>query len=103
MKLVKDFVEYEIVFYWADENINPVSPTFHSIQHAEEWWKQYLYSQYKGEERRKTMIDRRSNHEKRNRMDKHNFSRHNPQGRRASDKPVSVEIDLFAEKIKQFK
>ncbi|WP_415903238.1 hypothetical protein ACMXYR_05680 [Neptuniibacter sp. QD29_5] len=103
MKLVKDFINYEIVFYWADESLTPCSPHLHSITAAEEWWKKYLFSQYQGPERRKSIVDRRSNHDKRNSMDKNQYSRSNPLGRRESDKPVKVEIDLFQEKIKEFK
>ncbi len=105
MKLVKDLSDSgSIVFYWTyDEAGEAISPELKTLQLADEWRKNYLFSQYEGMERRQSIIDRRKNGDKRKKMEKnYKSSRQNPQGRRESDQTVNVDIDLFQEKIKAF-
>ncbi|WP_432696760.1 hypothetical protein ACQUQP_19885 [Marinobacterium sp. YM272] len=102
MYLIKDLVDGRIVHYWLDEEENPVSAFFSTIQHAEEWWKAEMFSRYEGTERRSSIIDRRSNEDKRQRLDRSNrFASIHPNGRRVTDEPVKVHRDLVAEKIQQ--
>ncbi|WP_299183401.1 hypothetical protein [uncultured Neptuniibacter sp.] len=103
MKLVKDLNENGIVFYWIDDSGEQISPDLYCLIVAEEWWKTYLFSQYEGAERRKSIIDRRHDLEKRKMMERnHKFSRQNPQGRRKTDQPIKVDIDLVKEKLEEF-
>jgi len=103
MELVKDLTDEGIIYYWVDQSGEEMSPHLHSFSLAEEWRIRYLFSLYAGEERRASIIDRRSNLEKRKLMEKnHLSSRNNPLGRRKSDIPAAVDIDLFEEKIKEF-
>jgi len=100
MKLVKDLVDGRIVFYWIDTSGTKLSPDHATFQLAQEWWKHYLFSRYDGEERRKSIIDRRSDADKRRRMDKsEKLSSISPYGRRRTDIPVAVDIDLVAERL----
>lgn len=104
MRLVKDLVDSRIVFYWIDETDKRLSPDHATFQLAQEWWKSYMFSRYEGDERRKSIIDRRSDAEKRRRMEEQsNLSSISPYGRRHTDTPVEVDIDLVAEKLKRLK
>ena len=101
MQLIKDLNDIEIIFYWTDDSGQMLSPALHSLPLAEEWYKNFLFSTYEGKERRHSIIDRRSNEERRTKMDRNQrFGRRNPTGRRASDKPISVTLDLTKEKLK---
>ncbi|KEA64595.1 hypothetical protein ADIMK_1048 [Marinobacterium lacunae] len=63
-----------------------------------------MFSRYEGDERRKSIIDRRSDAEKRRRMEERgNLLSISPYGRRHTDIPVDVDIDLVAEKLKVLK
>ncbi|GGB99408.1 hypothetical protein GCM10011352_27000 [Marinobacterium zhoushanense] len=100
MYLVKDLIDCRIVFYWLDETGCEVSPELCTFQDAEEWWKALMFERYRGYERRKSIIDRRTDFEKRQRMDNsHRFASINPYGRRVTDQPIKVDIDLAAEKL----
>lgn len=100
MHLIKDLVDGRIVYYWLDVNERPLSTFFSTFKLAEEWWKEYMFSQYAGEERRRSIIDRRTNEEKRKRLQLNNrFVSINPNGRRTTDKPIRVDRDLVAEKL----
>ncbi|WP_286240813.1 hypothetical protein [Neptuniibacter halophilus] len=102
MKLVKDLYDSDIVFYWTGDSGEKLSPNLHTLMEAEEWWKREMFARYEGPERRKSIYDRREDSETRKRFERnHKFSRHNPQGRRQTDQPVKVDIDLAKEKIEQ--
>ncbi|GGB99401.1 hypothetical protein GCM10011352_26990 [Marinobacterium zhoushanense] len=100
MYLIKDLLDGRIVYYWLNEVDHQISPHLSTLQHAEEWWKAYKFARYEGDERRASVIDRRSNTEKRRRMESSNrYTSINPYGRRATDIPVKVHRDLVPEKL----
>jgi hypothetical protein len=102
MQLVKDLIEGRIVFYWMDEHGEVVSEFLHSFIEAEEWWKTFMFSQYSGEERRQSICDRRQDAETRKKLEfREKYNRTNPIGRRVTDVPVTVDLDLSKEKIEQ--
>lgn len=102
MTLVKDLVSGRIVFYWMDEDGEVISEYHHSFLEAEEWWKTFMFSQFQGEERRRSICDRRQDSETRKKREfREKFHRTNPNGRRKTDVPISVDLDLSEEKIKQ--
>ncbi|WP_299181842.1 hypothetical protein [uncultured Neptuniibacter sp.] len=76
----------------------------HSMEMAQEWHTQRLFSQYKGTERRRSIIDRRKDRDTRIQLDTtFGISRFKPNGRRASDIPLHVDLDLATEKINFYK
>ncbi|WP_415903234.1 hypothetical protein ACMXYR_05660 [Neptuniibacter sp. QD29_5] len=94
-KLVKDYLEHKIVFYWQSEGSKRASPTFPSLIHAKEWLINQYFDSYKGPERRKHKVDRRS-------LQKGDFSsKRDPytHGRRITDRPIKVDINLADQKI----
>jgi hypothetical protein len=100
MKLVKDLLEGRIVFYWLFEDGIQVSHHLHTLQEAEEWWKEFMFAQYEGNNRRRSIHDRRKNHDHRKQLELiERYGRSNPLGRRETDSPIRVDIDLFQEKI----
>jgi len=103
MKLVKDLNDSGIVYYWLDDGGMRISPEIPCITLAEEWRIKYLFSTYKGGERRHSIIDRRQNQDKRIDLERTYFvSLMKPDGRRIADTPVKVDIDLVAEKIRSY-
>ncbi|MBR9882385.1 hypothetical protein [Marinobacterium lacunae] len=71
-----------------------------SLSQAEEWWKAYMFSRYQGEERRQSVLDRRTNFEKRRRIAQSNeLIPMSPYGRRSTDIPVKVDVDRVSEKL----
>ncbi len=104
IQLFKDFVDGRICFYWADLGGRQVSPAMATRLEAEEWWKQYLFSQFSGRERRQSIHDRRSDYDRRHRMAKWlQLTGVANYGRRVSDQPIRVGSDLAAEKIRLLK
>ncbi|GGC04244.1 hypothetical protein GCM10011352_33080 [Marinobacterium zhoushanense] len=104
MRLIKDLVDSRIVFYWIDESDKRLSPDHATFHQAQEWWKSYMFARYEGDERRKSVIDRRSDADKRRRMEAENkLSSISPYGRRQTDVPVEVDLDLVAEKLELLK
>ena len=102
MQLVKDLCEKGVVLYWA-EGKRKVSPYLHTLIDAEERWKKYQFSSYQGPETRKTIYDRRSNTEMRKQFELNGrYIPPKPNGRRMTDQPVLVSVDLFEEKVKGF-
>lgn len=102
MKLVKDLVDGRIVYYWMDDHGEVVSEFLHSFIEAEEWWKVLMFSLYDGEERRRSICDRRQDEATRKKLEfREKYNRTNPMGRRMTDIPVSVDLDLSKEKINQ--
>jgi hypothetical protein len=101
MKLIKDLTSEGVVLYWTGSKARKLSPDFHSVNEAEEWWRSYHFSQYDGVERRASIDDRRQDLGKRNSLDNQNcFFRPNPNGRRVTDKPIKVDVDLSVLKLK---
>lgn len=106
LKLVKDFQDYQFVYFWIDGDKQVVSPLLPTLEHAREWFTDRHFKNYEGQERRRRKVDRRNIHA----MDKNDnaeipFSRRVPSktGRRASDHKISVDIDLAKEKISKLK
>ena len=103
---MKDIIEGRIVYYWVNDaqRMERISPYHHCIIESEEWWKAYMFSQYPGEERRRSIHDRRQDHDKRRHLElREQYNRKAPVGRRITDQGVKVEIDLAAEKIEQLR
>ena len=94
-KLVKDFIKGKITFYWIDKKKKPQSPALPSAFHAKEWLINHYFDSYDGPERRKTLVDRRYL-EKNKGNSKRNS--HTP-GRRITDRPIKVDINLADKKI----
>lgn len=94
-KLVKDFVKAKIVFYWIDDQDKRVSPPQPSLHHAKEWLVHQHFISYDGPERRKSKIDRRFNgpHNEHNKRNPHTH------GRRVTDRPIKVDLNLAEFKI----
>ncbi len=103
MELVKDLSDSGIVFYWIDEMGGRISPELATLNLAHEWHQQALFEAYSGEERRVSVIDRRSDRSRRDSMVRNYISSQaNPHGRRASDVADEVDLDLVKEKLKEF-
>ncbi|SIS96394.1 hypothetical protein [Neptunomonas antarctica] len=100
MKLVKNLTDNGIRFYWIDESEDRLSPELATLQLAKEWRIQTLFNTYKAVERRSSIIDRRSDSNKRERISKNHHSlQSNPQGRRVADRVVEVYIDLAKKQL----
>jgi hypothetical protein len=103
MMLVKDLSDSGIIFYWVDAAGGRISPELATLNLAHEWHQQALFEAYSGEERRVSVIDRRSDWDKRDIMVRNYISSQaNPHGRRASDVVAEVDLDLVKEKLKEF-
>lgn len=105
MRLVKDIDKNGIFFYWSDPDFIdvPISPRLPCIELAKEWRDKHLFSLYRGDERRHSHIDRRLDKTKRKQVDEALFySRQRPEGRRSTDKPLTVDIDLVADKVQLY-
>ena len=101
MKLVKDITERGVVLYWIGPKAKKLSQEFHCMNEAEEWWRCYHFTLYQGEERRVSIHDRRKNDGHRDQFDlNRNLLRLNPNGRRFTDRPIKVDVDLFKLKLK---
>lgn len=101
-KLVKDLWEDRIVLYWINDEGDRISPHLPSITLAEEWWLLYNKSLHRGQERRHSHIDRRRLDLRRARVETNRkISSIRPHGRRATDRQISVDIDLSLHKLSQ--
>ncbi|EAR60456.1 hypothetical protein [Neptuniibacter caesariensis] len=108
LELIKDFESFQIFYYWIDPDTGKqVSPKLPTLEYAREWWLSYYTDQYSGEERRSSKIDRR---EKSAKMKLGGtrifFSKRKPQscqGRRVTDVPVQVSLDLTIPKLAEIK
>jgi hypothetical protein len=99
LTLVKDLENFNIVFYWIDSTKKQVSPLLPTLTHAREWYTEHCFSLYKGNERRQRICDRRNSEQLRwDIAGRRNNSQH---GRRASDKPIHVDVDLAKAKINE--
>ena len=93
--LVKDFIEGRFVLYWQDEREKVRSPLFTSVEGAEEWWVQFNFKLYKGDERRDSFVDRRRDVAQRDEtLLRLRVGSRYPDGRRVTDLPVKVEKDI---------
>ena len=60
LKLVKDFQDYQFVYFWIDQDEQAVSPTLPTLEHAKEWFTDQHFRTYEGKERRRRKVDRRN-------------------------------------------
>jgi hypothetical protein len=103
MKLVKDLSDEGVVLYWVGDDTRTLSPHLPTLVDAEEWWKKYMFAQYDGLERRASIYDRRKDLTMRKHFEfSDKFVRLNPHGRRKTDMPVTVDVDLFRKKLQNF-
>ncbi len=103
MELVKDLSDSGIVFYWIDEVGGRISPELATLRLANEWHQEVLFESYSGQERRVSVIDRRSDQDKRDSMVRNYISSQAfPSGRRVADVTAEVDLDLAKEKLKSF-
>lgn len=103
MQLVKDLSPSGIIYFWVDENLEKISPDIPTLQLADEWRTHFIFSQFEGMERRNSFIDRRKDDTQREELDKNLFhNRLNPVGRRVTDEPIKVDVDLAVEKLKVY-
>lgn len=99
--LVKNLFKDKVVFYWVNkEKGKKISPLLNSMGEAEDWWKRYMYSMYEDVERRRAVKDRRLCHSTRDVMKTRKGQKHISPGRRATDIPIKVDIDLYDKKLK---
>ncbi|WP_415888368.1 hypothetical protein ACMXYV_10065 [Neptuniibacter sp. SY11_33] len=102
LRLVKDFIDYQFTYFWVESSgkkARRMSKNLPTLEHAREWIIDYHYGQYSGIERRVAKQDRRQNSNiklnpilcKRNTTSP---------GRRVTDKPIHIDIDLSKKKIK---
>ena len=105
LQLVKDFKKFKFIYYWVDRYSMKVSPDMATFYHAEEWITDYRFSLYKGIERRVSKIDRRKARLLRVIKGKARFSakRGGVTGRRVTDNPVTVDLNLAVEKLNVLK
>ena len=105
LQLVKDFKKFKFIYYWVDRYSMKVSPDMTTFYHAEEWITDYSFALYKGRERRVSKIDRRTARLMKIIKGKARFSskRRGIPGRRVTDNPVKVDLNLAAEKLNVLK
>lgn len=96
-QLVKDFKSHKITFYWLDSKSNKISPFLPSIDLAKEWIINHHFCAYEGPERRKAQIDRR----RFEKQDPFNIRSPYSHGRRITDRPIKVDINLADKKIRE--
>lgn len=102
LKLVKDFEDFQVIYYWLDETNQKVSPDLPTLTHAEDWLAIQQAEGYKGRDRRRRIVDRRRN--QRPPEQQRNGKRSaKPLGRRKTDKQIQIDIDYSEEKIKQLR
>ena len=97
--LVKNLYKGNLVFYWVNNKGKKVSPLASNQAEAEDWWKSYMFSQYENAERRQVVRDRRSLHSTREIVQSRKGQSTISRGRRVTDQPISVDIDLFQKKL----
>ncbi|WP_420600646.1 hypothetical protein [Neptuniibacter sp.] len=100
--LVKNLHQERVVFYWVNKLGKRVSPLRSTQNLAEEWWKNHMFSSYAGQERRKTIIDRRKCFNTRTIMNQRTNIATDPVGRRITDHPFTVTFNLYNKKIQEF-
>ena len=108
LELVKDFESFQFFFYWIDSGTRKrVSPKLPTVEYAKEWWLSYNNRSFCGVDRRRRKYDRRERDSKvRLTGTQIFFSKRKPQtcqGRRVTDRPVFVSIDLAVPKLARLK
>lgn len=102
--LTKDFCTetLRIVLYWVDESSEKLSPDFVSIASAHNWWLDYQFGLFEGDERRSSTVDRRWLVNQRIDVSRGTI-RHTdaPDGRRCTDKPIKVGRDISRVRLLQ--
>lgn len=94
LELIKDFVDEHIVLYWQRSNGELVSPYFNALEAAQAWWVVYCASQFQGEERRASIVDRRSlDYSRQKRALSQHIPSPMPDGRRVTDLPPGISRD----------
>ncbi|WP_415889472.1 hypothetical protein ACMXYV_16210 [Neptuniibacter sp. SY11_33] len=83
-KLIKDFRDYQFVYYWYEKGTGKLSPYLPTLTHAEEWIEQHRSTQFNG-------VDRRG-------RDQSSIYQ-----RRASDRILRVDVDISVQKIADLK
>ncbi|MGH1462057.1 MAG: hypothetical protein ACRBB6_08475 [Neptuniibacter sp.] len=99
--LVKNLYKERVIFYWVDTKGKRVSSVLHTQMAAEDWWKQYMFSQYEGEERRRSVLDRRECSTTRKLVKERKQLDTTEVGRRDTDVDLDVHIDLYQKKIRE--
>ncbi|WP_415885067.1 hypothetical protein ACMXYO_10480 [Neptuniibacter sp. QD37_6] len=105
LNLIKDLDNLKIVYYWACPNQGKVSPNLPTLLHASEWFISHNTAKYTGIERRKTMVDRRKQESAAvtAEMDLVYSRRLKPEGRRITDKELTIDLDLTLDKLSKIK
>lgn len=85
-KLIKDFRDYQFVFYWYEKGTGRISPLLPTLHHAEDWATQQQRKDYSGTERRKRTPD-----------DAHIAQR------RKTDRRLEIDLDISTLKIAELK
>jgi len=102
--LVKDFCTetLRIVLYWEGPDQQKLSPDFVSMRSAQNWWLDYQFELFSGDERRASTVDRRWLVNQRNDAAR-GIIRHTdaPDGRRCTDKPIKVGRDISRVRLLQ--
>lgn len=83
-KLIKDFRDYQFVYYWYEKGQGRISPLLPTLTHAEDWIILKQRESYAGLERRRRASTPTI-------------------GRRSTDAHISVDIDIAAQKITDLK
>ena len=104
-KLIKDFADGRIFYFWEFQTGEAASDSLTSYEDAVEWWRHAVFDAYEGPERRTSYVDRRANDVARvlqtPRGQLPPMQSHG--GRRATDKLPEIAEDRSIEKIKAFK
>ncbi len=83
-KLIKDFRDFQFVYYWYEKGAGRISPYLPTLTHASDWLKQQQRETYNGFDRRR-------------RNDAPAI------GRRTTDRRIQVDLDISIEKIAELK
>lgn len=99
LKLVKDYINDRTIFYWVTdlESMEAMSPEFRTFDQAEEWWKEFMFTQFSGKERRETTYDRRRDQALREKYAEQHKNQVSS-GRRITDMAIKIDLDLHKEK-----
>ena len=104
LRLVKDFKNYQFIYFWVDKKGNKQSPHLPTLNHAEEWFVSHCFSSFEGDERRQRTFDRRFTQDATEQESNlRQLKRRNPSGRRSTDTSIKIDVDLSKEKIRNLK
>jgi len=103
LELIKDFVDEHIVLFWQSQDAERLSPYFNSVEAAQAWWVVCCTNQYAGEERRSSVVDRRSlDYSRLNRARSQHVPSPQPDGRRETDTPPGITKDRSRVSLLQY-